>query len=123
MLAISFGTILLLVQAVPSTAQDGAPGSVAGPSARSAQYPRFQGPERAAIERCAPRLERFGRLQVEDVRRHGRSGWRVRGTVNDGGAGLGYGYGLRRGYGHRTFTCTVGEDGQVRLKTQRLRRY
>jgi hypothetical protein len=61
-------------------------------------------------------------MRVDDVRRNGRSGWRVYGTVNDGG-GQGYGYGLRRGYGPRAFTCTVRDDGRVRLKTSKLRRY
>ncbi|HYI39307.1 MAG TPA: hypothetical protein VE053_03205 [Allosphingosinicella sp.] len=109
--------MLLLAAAAPAAAQVSA-----SPAARIGDT-RFQGPERAAIARCAPRIERFGRIQVDDVRRHGRSGWRVHGTVNDGGAGLGYSYGLRRGYGHRAFTCTVGEDGRVKLKTTRIRRY
>lgn len=111
-------TLLLLASAVQGSpaAQDPAP-------AARLDHARFPAPERAAIERCAPRLERFGRIQVDDVRRHGRGGWRIHGTVNDGGGGLGYGYGLRRGYGHRSFTCTVGDDGRIRLKTQRIRRY
>jgi hypothetical protein len=102
-------------------------GTVTDSVHRSVDAVRFRGPERFAVERCAPYVDRYGRMRVDDVRRHGRSGWRVYGTVNDGGGGLGggygSGYGLRRGYGHRAFTCTVREDGRVKLKTRRLRTY
>lgn len=115
---------LLLAPSAPAAAQvAAAPVGTPAPAARSVDHARFQGPERIAIERCVPRLQRFGRIQVDDVRRHARAGWRVLGTVNDGGAGLGYSYGLRRGYGHRAFTCTVGGDGRISLKTTRIRRY
>lgn len=89
---------------------------------RSVDGIRFRGVERFAVERCAPHVERYGRMRVDEVRRHSRRSWRVYGTVNDGG-GYGGGYGLRRGYGLRAFTCTVREDGRVKLKTKRMRRY
>jgi hypothetical protein len=96
-------------------------GIVAGSVDRSVDALRFRGPERFAIERCGPYVERFGRMRVDDVRRHGRNGWRVYGTV--GGAALGNSDGWRRGYAPRAFTCTVRDDGRVKLKTSRLRRY
>jgi len=96
-------------------------GTVTDSVSRSVDSLRFRGAERFAVERCVPYVERFGRMRVDDVRRHGRGGWRVYGTVNDGG-GQGYGYGLRRGFGPRAFTCTVREDGRVKLKTSKLRR-
>jgi hypothetical protein len=59
-------------------------------------------------------------MRVDDVRRHGRNGWRVYGTV--GGAAIADSNGWRRGYAPRAFTCTVREDGRVKLKTSKLRR-
>jgi hypothetical protein len=100
----------------------GAIGTVTDSVNRSVDSLRFRGPERFAVERCDPYVARYGRMRVDDVRRYGRSSWRVYGTVNDGG-GIGYGYGLRRGFGHRSFTCTVREDGRVKVKTKRLNRY
>ena len=88
---------------------------------RSVDALRFRGPERFAVERCAPYVERYGRMRVDDVRRHSRGRWRVYGTVS--GAGIGNMRGGWRGYAPRAFTCTVREDGRVRLKTSRLRRY
>lgn len=88
---------------------------------RSVDGLRFRGPERFAAERCAPYVERYGRMRIDSVRRHGRSSWRVYGTV--GGAALGDANGWRRGYAPRAFTCTVREDGKVKLKTSKLRRY
>ncbi|HEX8574385.1 MAG TPA: hypothetical protein VF759_16720 [Allosphingosinicella sp.] len=87
---------------------------------RSVDSLRFRGPERFAVERCAPLVERYGRMRIDDVRRRGRSGWRVYGTT--AGAGLADSNGWRRGYGPRAFTCTVRDDGRVKLKTSRLRR-
>lgn len=104
----------------------GAIGTVTDSVHRSVDSVRFRGAERFAVDRCVPYVQRYGRMQVDDVRRYSRSSWRVYGTVNDGG-GLGGGYsgryGLRRGYGHRSFTCTVREDGRVKVKTQKIRRY
>ncbi|HEX9964981.1 MAG TPA: hypothetical protein VGB04_08355 [Allosphingosinicella sp.] len=80
---------------------------------------RFRGAERFAVERCLPYVQRYGRMRVDDVRRHSRRSWRVYGTVD----GAGYGGRWGRGYGPRAFNCTVREDGRVKLKTSRLRRY
>ena len=88
---------------------------------RSVDALRFRGAERFAVERCLPYVERYGRMRVDDVRRYSRSSWRVYGPV--GGAALGDANGWRRGYAPRAFTCTVREDGRVKLKTKRLRRY
>lgn len=96
-------------------------GTVTDSVHRSVDSLRFRGAERAAVERCAPYVERYGRMRIDDVRRYGRSSWRVYGTV--AGAALGDSNGWRRGYVPRAFTCTVREDGRVKLKTKRLRRY
>jgi hypothetical protein len=96
-------------------------GTVTDSVHRSVDAIRFRGPERFAVERCAPHVERYGRMRVDDVRRYGRSSWRVYGTV--GGAGIGNSEGWRRGYAPRAFTCTVRDDGRVKLKTSRLRLY
>jgi hypothetical protein len=99
----------------------GAIGTVTDSVNRSVDALRFRGPERFAVERCAPYVERYGRMRVDDVRRHSRGRWRVYGTV--GGAAIGDSNGWRRGYAPRAFTCTVRDDGRVKLKTSRLRRY
>ena len=96
-------------------------GTVTDSVHRSVDSMRFRGAERFAVERCAPYVERYGRIRVDDVRRHSRSSWRVYGTV--GGAAIGDANGWRRGYVPRAFTCTVREDGRVKLKTSKLRRY
>jgi hypothetical protein len=88
---------------------------------RSVDTLRFRGAERFAVERCEPYVVRYGRMRIDDVRRHGRGGWRVYGTV--GGAAIGNSNGWRRGYVPRAFTCTVREDGRVKLKTSKLSRY
>ncbi len=135
--------VLSLAVAAPSAAQDydrrsraeriadeiarqveataGALGTVTDSVHRSVDTLRFRGPERFAVERCAPYVERYGVMRVDDVRRHSRSRWRVYGTV--GGAAIGDSNGWRRGYAPRAFTCTVREDGRVKLKTKKLRRY
>ena len=91
----------------------GAIGTVTDSVHRSVDSMRFRGAERFAVERCAPYVERYGRMRVDDVRRHGRYSWRVYGTV--GGAAIGDSNGWRRGYAPRAFTCTVREDGRVKL--------
>ena len=88
---------------------------------RSVDTLRFRGPERFAVERCEPYVARYGRMRVDDVRRHSRGSWRVYGTV--GGAAIGNSDGWRRGYVPRAFTCTVRDDGRVKLKTSKLSRY
>lgn len=99
----------------------GAIGTVTDSVHRSVDSLRFRGAERFAVERCAPHVERYGRMRVDDVRRYSRGSWRVYGTV--GGAAIGDSNGWRRGYVPRAFTCTVREDGRVKLKTKKLRRY
>lgn len=99
----------------------GAIGTVTDSVNRSVDSVRFRGAERFAVERCAPHVERYGRMRVDDVRRYGRYSWRVYGTV--GGAAIADSNGWRRGYVPRAFTCTVREDGRVKLKTRKLRRY
>ena len=94
-------------------------GTVTDSVHRSVDGLRFRGPERFAIERCLPHVERYGRMRVNDVRRHGRRCWRVYGIVDGAGHGGRWG----GGYGARAFTCTVRDDGRVKLKTNRLRRY
>jgi hypothetical protein len=96
-------------------------GAVTDSVSRSVDSLRFRGPQRLAVERCAPLVERYGRIRVDDVRRQGPGGWRVYGTV--GGAAIGDSNGWRRGFAPRAFTCTVRENGRVKLKTSRLRRY
>ena len=76
---------------------------------------RWRGPERFAVDRCAQRVERYGRMRVDDVRRYGRRSWRVYGTVSGGS------YGYRGSYSDRSFMCTVRDDGRVKLKTKRIR--
>jgi hypothetical protein len=99
----------------------GAIGAVTDSVHRSVDSLRFRGAERFAVERCAPYVARYGRMRVDDVRRYKRDSWRVYGTV--GGAAIGDSNGWRRGYAPRAFTCTVREDGRVKLKTKKLRRY
>ncbi|HEU0098162.1 MAG TPA: hypothetical protein VFQ67_05230 [Allosphingosinicella sp.] len=96
-------------------------GTVTDSVNRSVDSLRFRGPERFAVERCAPHVERFGRMRVDDVRRRGRDSWRVYGTTT--GAALGNSTGWHRGYAPRAFTCTVRRDGRVKLKTSKLRLY
>lgn len=92
-------------------------GTVSDSVHRSVDGLRFRGAERFAIQRCTPHAERYGAMRVDDVRRHGRRSWRVYGIVS------GYGDGWRNGYSSRAFTCTVREDGRVKFKSSRLRRY
>jgi hypothetical protein len=99
----------------------GALETVTGSVQRSVDALRFRGAERFAVERCLPYVERYGRPRIDDVRRQGRYSWRVYGTV--GGGGIGNIRGGWRGYAPRAFTCTVREDGRVKLKTRRLRGY
>ena len=81
---------------------------------------RWRGPERFAVDRCAASVERYGRMRVDDVRRYSRRSWRVYGTV-DGGRFDGRSRYDYRGYRPRAFTCTVREDGRVKVKTKKIR--
>jgi hypothetical protein len=73
---------------------------------------RYRGAERFAISRCAPRVERYGPMQVEQVAPYGRRSMRVYGTTGAGGVSY-------RGAEPRAFACTVRDDGRVRLSTRR----
>jgi len=81
---------------------------------------RFGRQERLAINRCRPHVERYGRMRVDDVRRYGRRSWRAVGTVNGEGR-YDRNRSSRHAYASRTFTCTVRDDGRVKLKTRRVR--
>ena len=74
---------------------------------------------------CAPSVERYGRMRVDQVRPYKRRSIRVYGIV-DGGWGDRYDYRDRYRdrdrYRARSFTCTVSYDGRVKVKTRRLRR-
>jgi hypothetical protein len=108
-----------IARTVEDTAQ--AVGRVRDSLDRSLGDVRFRGPERFAIDACRPQVERYGRMRVDDVRPYKRRSFRVYG-VTDGYSG-GYYDRYRRSYGPRSFTCTVREDGRVKVKTRRLRRY
>jgi hypothetical protein len=82
---------------------------------------RFRGRDRWAIERCTPSVERYGRMRVDDLRRYKRRSFRVYGTV--GSERYDDRYDRRYDdYRMRSFTCTVDGDGDVKLKTRKLRR-
>jgi len=82
---------------------------------------RWRGPERFAVDACRPHVERYGRMRVDQVRPYKRRSFRVYGTTE--GYRDDYYSSRSRGYGPRSFTCTVQDDGRVKLKTKRLRRY
>jgi hypothetical protein len=81
---------------------------------------RYRGAERYAIDVCRPRVERYGLMRVETVQPYGRRSFRVYGTTDPRAS-----YYDRsrwgRGYSPRSFTCTVRDDGRVKVKTRRLR--
>ena len=89
---------------------------------------RWSGPEREAVRMCVPRLERYGRVRIDQVRPHSRRSIRVYGTIDAGGWGSDRGYSRysrysrSSRYGLRSFTCTARYDGRVKIKTRRLRR-
>jgi hypothetical protein len=83
---------------------------------------RWRGPERFAVDACRPYVERHGQMRVDHVRPYKRRSFRVYGTTQGYGGG-GYYASRSRGYAPRSFTCTVQDDGRVKLKTKRLRRY
>ena len=82
---------------------------------------RWRGPERFAVDACRPYTERYGPMRVDAVRPYKRRSYRVYG-VTQGYRGGYYGS-SSRGSAPRSFTCTVQDDGRVKLKTKRLRRY
>ena len=98
-----------------------AAGRVADSFDRSLYELRYRGPERYAVDACRPQVERYGRMRVDDVRPYGRRSFRVYG-ITEGYRGSAYGRYSSR-YGPRSFTCTARDDGRVKVKTKRLRRY
>lgn len=120
-----------LLAAAPAAAQKPVdrPGSVAGEIAREigdaadaivtvtdavndgVGRVRYRSAERYAIGRCAERVG--GRLHVDHVAPYGRRSLRVSGTVDGSDRYSGYGR-------PRAITCTVRDDGRVKLRTRRL---
>ena len=88
-------------------------GTVTDAVANSVGRVRWRSAERDAIGRCAARVERYGKMHVEDVTPYGRRSLRVYGRTE----GRSY---SSRGYGPRAFACTVRNDGRVKLSTRRL---
>ena len=100
---------------IARTIQDAADavGTVTGALEGSVDGIRYRREERRAVDRCAPRVERYGRMQVASVRPYERRSMRVYGTVQPDSR-------YQRSRDARSFTCTVRDDGRVKLKTQRL---
>lgn len=88
-------------------------GTVTGAVETSVDGVRYRREERRAVDRCAPRVERYGRMQVSAVRPYERRSMRVYGTVQPDSR-------YQRSGDARAFTCTVRDDGRVKLNTQRL---
>ena len=88
-------------------------GTVTDAVANSVGRVRWRSAERDAIGRCAARVERYGRMQVEDVAPYGRRSLRVYGRTE----ARSY---ASRDSGPRAFACTVRDDGRVKLSTRRL---
>ena len=108
-----------IARTVEDTAQ--AVGRVRDSLDRSISDVRFRGPERFAIDACRPQVERYGRMRVDEVRPYKRRGFRVYGLAEGYGGGYYDGYRSRQ-YGPRSFTCTVRDDGRIKVKTKRYRR-
>jgi hypothetical protein len=81
---------------------------------------RYNRAERFAIGRCAPRAQQYGEMRVDRVVPYGDRSLRVYGTSGASRFGEPGRY-VRSGYGGRSFTCTVRDDGRVKFKTRRLR--
>jgi hypothetical protein len=107
-----------IARTVEDTAQ--AVGRVRDSLDRGISDVRFRGPERFAIDACRPQVERYGRMRVDEVRPYKQRSFRVYGLA-EGYGGSYYDRGRSSRY-PRSFTCTVREDGRVKLKTKRLRR-
>jgi hypothetical protein len=85
---------------------------------------RYRNNYNYAVQACASEAQRMGRgrVQITDVDRVGNDRYRVRGLVQGGGYGGGYGYdrggydrydGYDRGYGRDDFTCTARGNGRI----------
>lgn len=88
-------------------------GTVTDAVANSVGRVRWRSAERDAIGRCAARVERYGKMHVEDVSPYGRRSLRVHGRTE----GRSY---SSRDSAPRAFACTVRDDGRVKLSTRRL---
>lgn len=91
---------------------------------------RYRGGYNYAVQACGQEAQRMSRgaVQITDVDRVGSDRYRVRGVVQGGGYGGGYGYDrydrgydgygggyngyTRRGYGE-DFTCTARSNGRI----------
>lgn len=97
-------------------------GTVTDAFDRSLYEVRYRGAERYAIDACRPQVERYGRMRIDNVRPYKRGSFRVYG-VTEGYRGA-YGDRYRNSsFGPRSFTCTVSDNGRVKVKTKRLRGY
>jgi len=135
-LAMVTATAALVLSAAPAAAQDqrdrGRSGRVADEIVRQVETAvdaigrvnnaldtvRYSRAEQFAISRCGPRVERYGAMRVDRVVPYGDRSLRVYGTAGASGRFDRY---ARSSYGARSFTCTVRDDGRVKLKTRRLR--
>jgi hypothetical protein len=97
-------------------------GTVTDAFDRSLYEVRYRGAERFAIDACRSQVERYGRMRIDDVRPYKRSSLRVYG-ITEGYRGSYADRYRNRDFGPRSFTCTVGRDGRVKVKTKRLRGY
>ncbi|HZF42773.1 MAG TPA: hypothetical protein VEZ48_05135 [Sphingomonadaceae bacterium] len=104
-----------IARTVVDTAQ--AVGRVRDSLDRSVNDIRWRGPQRFAIDACRPSVERYGRMRVEDVQPYKRRSQRVYGIAE----GYRAGYYERSRSAARSFTCTVRDDGRVKVKTKKLR--
>lgn len=115
-----------IVREVEQTAD--AVGRVTGAFDRSLRGIRYSEEQRYAIDRCLPRVERYGRARIDRVERYSsrsrsydrydryrRASWRVEG-ITEGARGYDY-----RSISPRAFTCTVRYDGRIKVKTRKLR--
>ncbi len=109
-----------IARTVEETAR--AVGTVQDSFDRSLYDVRYRGPERFAIDACRPQVERYGRMRVDHVRPYSRRSYRVYGITEGYGDRYNDRYRSSR-YSPRSFTCSVREDGRVKVKTKRLRRY
>ena len=89
---------------------------------RSLYEVRYRGPERFAIDACSPQVERYGRMRIDDVRPYKSRGFKVYGVTEGYRGNYDDRYSSRE-FGPRSFKCTVREDGRVKVKTKRLRRF
>lgn len=97
-------------------------GTVTDAFDRSLYEVRYRGAERFAIDACRPKVERYGRMRIDDVRPHKRNGFKVYGITEGYRAAYGDRY-RNSSSGPRSFICTVSDSRRVKVKTKRLRGY